>query len=118
MGAAAAGETSLRPLEESDAFCRAARLLTLETPPQHRVFRHWYVGELVTQLRAAASGVAAPPPLPFEDRLLQASADDRLAVPGTVGYDEDVVRGLREESPDAELPAAVALRTGQPVWLE
>ena len=173
VDAAHAGLEYLDALDEADSYCHAARLLTMETPPQHRVFRHWYVGELVTQLRAAASGVAAPPALPFEERLLQeideaakahivsaraarlyevsaalsgaatheavaaavleqgvaalgasgggvllAGAPDRLAVPGTVGYDEDVVRGLREESPDAELPAAVALRTGQPVWLE
>jgi serine phosphatase RsbU (regulator of sigma subunit) len=39
-------------------------------------------------------------------------------VPGTVGYDETLVERLRDESPDAELPAAVALRTGEPVWIE
>jgi serine phosphatase RsbU (regulator of sigma subunit) len=39
-------------------------------------------------------------------------------VPGTVGYDDGLVDRLREESPDAELPAAFALRTGTPVWIE
>ena len=51
--------------------------------------------------------------------ILLATGDaDRLSVPATVGYDEDVVARLRAESRDAELPAAVALRTGEPVWLE
>lgn len=171
--AADAGEEYLKALDEADAYCHAARLLTLETPAQHRVFRHWYVGELVTQLRAAAAGEVVPPPQPFEDRLLQeidkvakaerateraarlydlaaalsraatheavanavlhqgvaalgasgggvllAATADRLLVPGTVGYDEEVIERLRRERQDAELPAAVALRTGEPVWIE
>jgi serine phosphatase RsbU (regulator of sigma subunit) len=60
----------LAALDEIDAYSRAARLLTLETPPQHRVFRQWYVGELVTQLRAITAGEMPPPPQPFEQRLL------------------------------------------------
>ena len=171
--AAEAGEEYLRALDEADAYCRAARLLTLETPPQHRVFRHWYVGQLVGQLRAAAAGSPPPPTESFEERLLHeidraakaqkaseraarlyevsaalaraatheavaaavleqgvaalgasggglllATDADRLVVPGTMGYDDDVVERLRAESRDAELPAAVALRTGEPVWLE
>lgn len=171
--AADAGEEYLRALDEADSYCHAARLLTLETPPQHRVFRQWYVGELVTQLRAAAVGVPSRPPESFEDRLLReidnaakaqrvsaraarlyevsaalgraatheavaaavleqgvaalgasggavllAAPADRLLVPGTVGYDADVVARLRADSKDAELPAAVALRTGEAVWVE
>ena len=171
--AARAAEDYLRALDEADAYCRAARLLTLETPPQHRVFRQWYVGELVRQLRAAAAGLSAPDPEPFEQRLLReidavakaqraieqtarlndvsaalvraatpeavatavleqgvaalrasggglllATDADHLTVPGTVGYDEELVARLRAESSDAELPAAEALRTGEAVWLE
>ncbi|HEV3402284.1 MAG TPA: GAF domain-containing protein, partial [Acidimicrobiales bacterium] len=171
--AADAAEEYARALDEIDSYCRAMRMLTLETPPQHRVFRSWYVGQLVSQLRAAAAGKAAPPAEPFERRLLseldrlaeaqrasaraarlysvaaalapaatpEAVADavlnegvaalravgggillvtgtDRLAVQGAVGYDEAVVARLREESLDTELPAAVALRTGEAVWLE
>ncbi len=171
--AAEAGEEYLRALDEADAYCHAARLLTLETPPQHRVFRHWYVGQLVAQLRAAATGSPPPPTESFEERLLReidraASAQkasaraarlyqlsaalaraathetvaaavleqgvaalgasggglllatdaDRLLVPGTMGYDNEVVERLRSKSKDAEFPAAVALRTGEPVWLE
>lgn len=71
--AADAGEDYLRALDEADSYCHAARLLTLETPPQHRLFRHWYVGELVAQLRAADAGLPTPPPQPFEERLLQES---------------------------------------------
>jgi serine phosphatase RsbU (regulator of sigma subunit) len=173
LSAAAAAEEYLDALDEIDAYCRAARLLTLETPPQHRIFRQWYVGELVTQLRAAAAGVQQPPTQPFESRLLDeldvvvtaqraadraarlytvsaalafaatpeavtdvvlnegvaalgaagggvllATDEDRLVLRGAVGYDEAVVARLRDESPDAELPAAHALRTGEAVWLE
>ena len=173
VSAADAGEDYLRALDDVDAYCRAARLLTMETPPQHRVFRQWYVGELVRQLRAAAKGESPPAPQPFDERLLAeldraagaqraldrtarlyevvtalskaitpsevaqvvleegvealgatggglllSTDEERLLVPGTVGYADDVVERLLNESPDAELPAAVALRTGQPVWLE
>ena len=171
--AADAGEAYLVALDDSDAYSRAARLLTLETPPQHRVFRQWYVGELVRQLRAAAEGVELGPTETFEQRLLceidaaaraQRASDQGarlyevaaalsgavtsedvaaavleegvaalgasgggvlfanraggLTVPATLGYDDAVVAGLRSESPDAELPAAHALRTGEAVWLE
>lgn len=69
--AADAGEAYLQALDEVDAYCRAARLLTLETPPRHRVFRQWYVEELVSQLRQAAAGSPAGPSETFEDRLLR-----------------------------------------------
>lgn len=173
VDAADAGEEYLEALDAVDAYCRAARLLTLETPPQHRVFRHWYVEELVRQLRALSAGEQPGPVQPFEDRLIQemvavaaaqraaersarlytvavalVAADspeavaqavldqgvaalgasgggmllgtdaERLLVPGTVGYDEEVVARLRAESRDAELPAAVSLRTGEAVWIE
>lgn len=171
--AAEAGQAYLAALDEADAYCRAARLLTLETPPKHRVFRRWYVGEIITQLQRVGTGLTPVPTQSFEQCLLQeidavaaararaeraarlytvasalagaitpeAVADavlsegvaalgasgggmmlgtdtDRLAVPGTVGYDDRLVASLRSESPAAELPAAVALRTGSPVWLE
>jgi GAF domain-containing protein/anti-sigma regulatory factor (Ser/Thr protein kinase) len=61
--AADAGDRYLTALDDADRYARAARLLTLETPPEHRVFRRWYVQALVDQLRAAASG-APPPPVP------------------------------------------------------
>jgi serine phosphatase RsbU (regulator of sigma subunit) len=173
VSAADAAEAYLAALDELDAYCRARRLLTLETPPQHQLFRHWYVQELVAQLRAAADGAGGRPPQSFEARLLAeldriagarraaeraarlysvaaalataatpeavaeavlhegvaalgaaagdvllASDSDRLTLPGAVGYDEDALERLRHESPDAELPAAVALRTGEAVWLE
>ena len=67
VDAADAAEDYLGALDEADAYCRAMRLLTLETPPQHRVFRHWYVEEIIAQLRAAPG--EAPPLEPFEERL-------------------------------------------------
>ncbi|MCA1691549.1 MAG: ATP-binding protein, partial [Actinobacteria bacterium] len=75
--AADAAEDYVRALDEVDAYCRARRLLTLDTPPQHRLFRHWYIGELVTQLRAAAAGRAAPKAQSFTHRLL--AEVDRVA---------------------------------------
>lgn len=68
--ATTAGEEYLRVLDEADEYCRAARLLTLESPPQFRVFREWYVEQLGRQLRAVAAGrdVAVKT---FESRLLE-----------------------------------------------
>lgn len=43
-----------RLLEEADEFCRSDRLLTLETPPEEKAFRDWYVSEVVRQARGAA----------------------------------------------------------------
>ncbi|HWE56275.1 MAG TPA: ATP-binding SpoIIE family protein phosphatase [Acidimicrobiales bacterium] len=171
--AAQAGLEYLHALDEIDSYCRAARLLTLETPPKHRVFRRWYIGELVDQLLRAQSGQPPQAGQSFENRLLEeidavataeatagraarlysavaalsgalspesvaeavlnegaaalgatggglvlSTGGDQLAVPGTVGYDQRVVDILRAESPEANLPAAVALRTGEAVWLE
>lgn len=171
--AADAGERYVEALDEIDAYCRAKRLLTLETPPQHRAFRRWYVEELARQLRAAAAGEPVPAVQSFERHMLReldrvsearriadraarlyavaaalvtadtveavaqavvnegvaalgasgggmliATEADNLTVPSTVGYDEAVVARLRTEKLDAELPAAVALRTREPVWIE
>lgn len=58
--AAEAGEAYLAALDETDRYARAARLLTLETPAVHRVFRRWYVQALVDQLRARSRGEVAP----------------------------------------------------------
>lgn len=69
--AAEAGERYLEALDEADSYCRAARLLTLESPPQHRLFRRWYVGELIAQLRRAAAGDAPVRPETFDERLLR-----------------------------------------------
>lgn len=173
VSAADAGEEYLRALDLADDYCRAARLLTLESPPQHKLFRRWYVEELIGQLHRAATGAEPGSPLTFEQRLLLeldtvaaaerktersarlytlssvlasaitpeavtqavlnegvsalraaggaillASRGPTLALPGAVGYAEQVVSRLREEPVDANLPAAVALRTGEPVWLE
>ena len=69
--AAAAGEQYLSALDEADEWARRARLLTLETPPVHKVFRRWYVQTLVDQLRAASTGTPEPPAVPFRDRLAE-----------------------------------------------
>jgi serine phosphatase RsbU (regulator of sigma subunit)/anti-sigma regulatory factor (Ser/Thr protein kinase) len=172
--AADAGEGYLSALDEADAYSRAARLLTLETPAAHRLFRRWYVEAVIGQLRELSAGVPPRPVLPFEARLIKEverlaslqrvtegaarlqrvtaalatartpedvahvvvsegvvalgasgggllvpGADrEHLAVPGAVGYGEELIGALRDERLDAPLPAATALRTGQAVWLE
>jgi len=174
LHAADAGEAYLRALDEADEYSRAARLLTLETPPEHRLFRHWYVEAVITQLRTLAAGEQTDPVQGFEERLVveirrlaesqrvseraarlqRASAalarartpEDvasvvvsegvaalgasgggllvpsgdgvHLALPGVVGYGDELIDALREERMDAPLPAATALRTGEAVWLE
>ncbi len=62
---AEAGERYLVALDEADRYSRAARLLTLESPPLHRVFRSWYVQALVDQLRARSAGEEPPRTRPF-----------------------------------------------------
>ncbi|MDQ1725000.1 MAG: hypothetical protein QOG52_2028, partial [Frankiaceae bacterium] len=64
------GREYLEALDQADSYARAARLLTVETPPQHRVFRRWYVEALVEQLTAAVVGAPAPSFPTFEERLL------------------------------------------------
>jgi GAF domain-containing protein/anti-sigma regulatory factor (Ser/Thr protein kinase) len=173
LSAVEPGEDYLAALDIADSYARDARLLTLETPPQHRVFRKWYVTALVEQVRRAAAGEPAVKPISFEDRLLEelgtvaaaqrASAraarlqavtarlavaateedvaevvvsaglavlgasggglllrrgDGSLALPGSIGYPIGLVEQLRAEAADANLPAAVAIRSGEPVWLE
>lgn len=70
LTSADAGERYLSALDEADAYSRAARLLTLETPPAHRLFRRWYVETVVRQLRDVAAGREPDPVLPFEQRLI------------------------------------------------
>ena len=174
LTAADAGEAYLAALDEADEYARAARLLTLETPADHRLFRHWYVEAVVSQLRRIATGEQPGPVVPFEDvlvaeirrlseaerrsaraaqlqrvtaalarsrtpadvadvvvsegvaalsasggGLLVPSGDgEHIAVPGAVGYGEELVGALREERLDAPLPAAMTLRTGEAVWIE
>jgi serine phosphatase RsbU (regulator of sigma subunit)/anti-sigma regulatory factor (Ser/Thr protein kinase) len=69
VSAADAGERYLAALDEADRYARNARLLSLETPPVHQVFRRWYVQRLVDDLRAAAAGQPAPPAVTFPERL-------------------------------------------------
>lgn len=172
--AADAGEAYLAALDEADSYARAARLLTLEAPASHRLFRRWYVEAVVRGIRDGAQGRKLSPVVPFEARMLEeverlaalqrstdraarlqhvaaalASAREpedvaavvvsegvaaldaagggmlvpaadgiHVAVPGVVGYGEELVGALREERLDAPLPAATALRTGDAVWLE
>ena len=70
LSAAEAGDAYLAALDEADEYARAARLLTLETPPEHRLFRRWYVGAVVDELRRVAAGLSPRPVRTFEEELL------------------------------------------------
>ena len=70
LSAAEAGEAYLAALDEADTYSRAARLLTLETPPDHKLFRRWYVEAVVRQLRDLAAGREPERVTPFADLLV------------------------------------------------
>ncbi|MDQ1648331.1 MAG: hypothetical protein QOG60_388, partial [Frankiaceae bacterium] len=72
-------EAYLAGLNEADAYARASRLLTLESPPQHRAFRQWYISALAGQLRAAGEHRTPPPLETFEEHLLKAFGEQATA---------------------------------------
>ncbi len=146
--AAAAGLDYLSALDEVDDYARAARLLTLESPPEHRAFRRWYVTSLVDQLTATTTEPVGPPPT-FERFLLgelatvataQRIADGAARLQAVtaslasattvdevarVAVEEGVVvlgaaAGSLTVSTEESpwLPAAVVLSTGRAIWLE
>ncbi|HET9061369.1 MAG TPA: SpoIIE family protein phosphatase [Acidimicrobiales bacterium] len=69
--AAEAAEKYMDALDESDRYAKAARLLTLAAPPAHRVFRRWYLSQVVAQLRAYEAGHEPPQPPSFADALAE-----------------------------------------------
>jgi serine phosphatase RsbU (regulator of sigma subunit)/anti-sigma regulatory factor (Ser/Thr protein kinase) len=69
--AAAAGDRYLKALDDADRYARNARLLTLEAPPVHKVFRRWYVESIIQQLRAQVQGEDPPRPKAFAERLAE-----------------------------------------------
>lgn len=72
-GVADAAVEYLAALDEADSYCRAARLLTLEAPPQHRVLRRWLLDQVLvaTERGVFADSDGTPPVQSFRDRLLQ-----------------------------------------------
>ncbi|EIV92330.1 SpoIIE family protein phosphatase [Frankia sp. QA3] len=70
LSTATDAEQYLAALEEIEDYARAARLLTVESPPQHVAFRRWYIGSLVEQLRAAERGEGTVTTRSFEQYLL------------------------------------------------
>ncbi|HUR15461.1 MAG TPA: SpoIIE family protein phosphatase [Mycobacteriales bacterium] len=69
--AAEAGTRYLSALDEADRYARSARLLTLEAPAVHKVFRRWYVEALVDQLRRQVAGEKPGRPPTFAERLAE-----------------------------------------------
>jgi len=70
-GLAEAGEAYLQALRTADTFARDRRMLSLESPIEHRVLREWYVEGLVAGLRAVAQGGTPARWEGFEQRLLR-----------------------------------------------
>ncbi|HEX5535245.1 MAG TPA: SpoIIE family protein phosphatase [Actinomycetales bacterium] len=64
-------QSYLAALTEADAYARAGHMLTLETPAGHRVFRSWYIENLVERLTAAHEQRPEPPLQTFESRLIR-----------------------------------------------
>lgn len=64
--AADAGERYLEALDQADRYARSAHFLTLAPPQVHRIFRRWYVGVIIEQLRALTQGRVPPEPVPFQ----------------------------------------------------
>lgn len=98
--AADAGEQYLTTLDEIDTYARAARLLTMATPSQHRAFRRWYVTNLVAQLRAEAAGQPRPRVPTFEEFLLE-------TLEAVTDAQQDAMRSARLQSATAALALAV-----------
>jgi hypothetical protein len=74
LSAADAATAYLAALGEVDAYCRAERMLTLETPQAQLVFRRWFIEELVAAIERASdpdSADAARLAETFENRLLR-----------------------------------------------
>jgi GAF domain-containing protein/anti-sigma regulatory factor (Ser/Thr protein kinase) len=72
LSAIRGAEAYLEALDRADAYARGARILTLETPPQHRAFRRWYLETIVEQLQYAATGGIPKIQETFEQYLLRA----------------------------------------------
>ena len=91
--AADAGERYLAALDLVDQQARQARMLTLEAPTVHKVFRRWYVQSLVDQLRATSTGVEPPRARTF----VQVLADEM-----------ETVRALQDAATRLELLQTIA----------
>ncbi|HEX5511343.1 MAG TPA: GAF domain-containing protein, partial [Actinomycetales bacterium] len=127
--AIASARSYLAALTEADAYARAGHMLTLETPAGHRVFRSWYIENLVQQLTAAHERRPAPPLQTFERRLIKELDDlDHLrraaqrsarlqpvtaALAGAT-TEEEVARIVVEEAVSAMGATAVSLMTRDP----
>jgi GAF domain-containing protein len=69
LSMATPGERYLAALDEVDRWARSAHLLTLATPPVHRLFRRWYVQAVVDHLNAVARGSEPAPVAPLQQVL-------------------------------------------------
>jgi hypothetical protein len=76
-----AGSRYLDALDAVDSYAREGRILTLESPPLHRLFRGWYVTSLMEQLRAGIVGRSADA-TPWVD-VLAHEVEDLSALRGT-----------------------------------
>lgn len=106
LSSADAAGRYLAALDEADRYARSAHLLTLAPPRSHRVFRRWYVGSIVEQLRAQAAGRQPPAPSPFPAVL--AAEVDRLADLEDVSARLALLQKVSTELADAASPEEMA----------
>lgn len=104
-----AGERYLDALDAVDRYAAAARLLSLESPPVHRVLRDWYVRAVIDHVRTLDRGDAPTPP-PSWPQALAGEVTElsrlRSAVRRTTGLHEMGVALASSVAP-AKIAAAV-----------
>ncbi len=100
--AADAGERYLDALDQADRYGRSAHFLTLAPPHVHRVFRRWYVGESIRQLRDLSRGLIPSPAVP-----LQVILAEEVAALGDASGSADRLATLEKIS--RELAGAVSV---------
>lgn len=101
-----AGRRYLAALEEVDRHARTARILTLETPPVHRLFRRWYVTALIDQLQARARGVVPEEPTPFVEILV--AEVEELSTLREAAFRLDLLQRMNAALAEARTPEDLA----------
>ncbi|MCW2778702.1 MAG: hypothetical protein JWN17_2427 [Frankiales bacterium] len=105
--AAQAAERYLAALEDVDRYAAAARMLTLQTPPVHRVLRRWYAGAVLgaATSRTPTAGRSFPDALAEE---VTALADLHVQVSRTAGLHRISAAVAGQLTPE-EVAAAVVV---------
>ncbi|MDE3206938.1 MAG: SpoIIE family protein phosphatase [Acidobacteriota bacterium] len=118
--AADSGARYLEALDRADGFADSAHFLTLASPPVHRLFRRWYVGVIVDQLRDLSAGRVPPEPVPFQDALADevAALGDLGAAVTRLELTRGIATRLLAASSPAEMAAVVAAQAADLAGVE